>query len=96
VSIAAVTLERLKARSAASGESLGREIDFAVREADADHSRLRHSVGNALGAVPFKCCQIRDMTKRPEIVEAVGVIEACIGLTRTVMARPAGEYGRGA
>ena len=90
------TLDRLKERSEASGESVGREIDYAVREADGDHGRLRHAVGNALGSVPFQCVQIRESTRHPDVLAAVGVIEGCMAAARATLARPAGEgAGRG-
>ncbi len=88
VSVSRETLAYLTERATASGDGLGREIDFAVREAQGDHGRLRHAVGNALNPVAFHCVEIRGLTRHPEILEAVSVIEGCLAAVRVVMARP--------
>lgn len=94
MSLSRETLAYLTERADASGDGLGREIDLAVREAQGDHGRLRHTVGNALNPVAFKCVEIRELTRHPEILEAVAVIEGCLGGVRATMARPAGRGDR--
>ena len=94
MSLSRETLAYLTARTEASGDGLGREIDFAVREAQGDHGRLRHAVGNALNPAAFQCVEIRELTRHPAILEAVAVIEGCLGAARATMARPGGGGAR--
>jgi hypothetical protein len=90
LTLAPATLARLTERAAASGQGLGREVDYAVREADGDHGRLRHAVAGDLMPVLFECSRIRDVTRHPEVVSAVGVIEAAVRAAKATLARPAG------
>ena len=93
MTLSRLTLARLQERSAASGESFGREVDFCVREADADHARLRFAVLKDLAGVLTWLAEIRAATRHPEIHERVADVERAMAAARATLAKPSAAAG---